>query len=99
VAPRGASSNAAATLADALILVAGEGGEPIEIAAPAGNHLSYYLAVRDALRGEGELPVTPAQATTLMAILEAGMQSSDEGRVVRPDYTDAERSAWEPVAG
>jgi len=86
-------------LADALILVAGEGAEPIEITAPAGNHLSYYMALRDALRGEGKLPVTPAQATTLMAIIEAGTQSSDEGRVVRPDYTDAERSAWEPVAG
>jgi hypothetical protein len=34
-----------------------------------------------------------------MAILEAGMQSSDEGRVVRPGYTDAELSAWEPVVG
>jgi predicted dehydrogenase len=86
-------------LADALILVAGEGAEPIEITAPAGNHLSYYMALRDALRGDGKLPVTPAQATTLMAIIEAAMQSSDEGRVVRPGYTDAERSAWEPVAG
>jgi predicted dehydrogenase len=86
-------------LADVLILVAGEGAEPIEITAPAGNHLSYYMALRDALRGDRKLPVTPAQATTLMAIIEAGMQSSDEGRVVRPGYTDAERSAWEPVAG
>jgi predicted dehydrogenase len=85
--------------AGALILVDGEGGGPIEIAAPAGNHLSYYMALRDALRGEGELPVTPAQATTLMVIIEAGMRSSDEGRVVRPGYTDAERLAWEPVVG
>jgi predicted dehydrogenase len=86
-------------VADPLILLAGQGGAPIEIAAPAGNHLSYYMALRDALRGEGKLPVTPAQATTLMAIIEAGVQSSDEGRVVRPDYTDAERLAWEPVVG
>ena len=84
-------------LADSLILVTGEGEAPIEIAAPAGNHLTYYLAVHDALRGEGELPVTPAQATTLMAIIEAGVQSSDERRVVSPDYTDAERLAWTPV--
>jgi predicted dehydrogenase len=84
-------------LADPLIFVAGEGGEPIEIAAPAGGHLGYYIALRDALRGKGKLPVTPAQATTLMAIIEAGVQASDEGRVVGPDYTDAERLAWEPV--
>ena len=84
-------------LADPLIFVAGEGGEPIEIAAPAGGHLGYYIALRDALRGEGQLPVTPAQATTLMAIIEAGVQSSDDGRVVRPVYAEAERLAWEPV--
>jgi predicted dehydrogenase len=84
-------------VSDPLIFVPGEGGAPIEIAAPTGGHLNYYLALRDALRGEGKLPVTPAQATTLMAILEAGVQSSGEGRVVRPSYTDAERAAWEPV--
>jgi predicted dehydrogenase len=84
-------------LADPLMLVTGEGGEPIEIAAPEGGHLGYYIALRDALRGGAKLPVTPAQATTLMAIIEAGVQSSDDGRVVRPDYTEAERSAWEPV--
>ena len=86
-------------LADPLIFVAGGGGEPIEIAAPEGGHLGYYIALRDALRGEGKLPVTPAQATTLMAIIEAGVQSSDDGRVVRPDYAEAERLAWRPVVG
>lgn len=84
-------------VSDPLFFVRGEEEAPIEITAPTGGHLYYYLALRDALRGEGRLPVTPAQATTLMAILEAGVQSSDEGRVVRPDYTDAERAAWEPV--
>ena len=86
-------------VSDPLVFVTGEGGAPIEIATPRGDHLNYYLALRDALRGEGKLPVTPAQATTLMAILEAGVRSSDERRNVRPDYTDAERSAWEPVVG
>jgi predicted dehydrogenase len=82
-----------------LTFVAGDGGAPAEIAAPAGNYLRYYAAIRDAIRGEGKLPVTPAQATTLMAIIEAGMESSNEGRVVGPEYTDAQRSAWEPPAG
>jgi predicted dehydrogenase len=86
-------------VSDPLIFVTGGEAASIEIATPRGDHRDYYLALRDALRGEGELPVTPAQATTLMAILEAGVQSSDEGRVVRPGYTDAEQSAWEPVVG
>ena len=63
---------------------------------PAGNYLGYYAALRDAIRDKRSPPVTPAQATTLMAIIEAGIRSSEEGRVVRPDYTDAERSAWLP---
>jgi hypothetical protein len=62
------------------------------------HHLGYYAAVRDAIGGEGELPVTPAQATALMAVIEAGLRSSGEGRVVRPEYTDAERAAWAPIA-
>jgi predicted dehydrogenase len=84
---------------DPLILVAGDGGTATEVTTPAGNYLSYYLAIRDALRGEGKPPVMPAQATTVIAIIEAGMRSSDEGRVVSPDYTDVERSAWQPRVG
>jgi predicted dehydrogenase len=81
---------------DPIILVAGEAAAPTEVAVPAGNHLGYYLALRDALRREGESPVTPDQAATVMAIIEAGMRSADEGRRVIPQFTDAERSAWRP---
>jgi predicted dehydrogenase len=84
---------------DPLIFVAGDGRVPTEVATPAGNYLSYYAAIRDAVRGEGTSPVTPPQATTVMAIIEAGIQSSAEGQVVHPEYTDAERSAWEPAGG
>ena len=79
---------------DPLLLIAAEGEAPTEIATPAGDWRGYYTAVRDAVRGEGELPVTPAQATTQMAVIEAGIQSSAEGRVVSLSYTDAEHSAW-----
>ena len=71
---------------DPLIFFAGDGGAPVELAAPPGDYLGYYAAIRDAIRGEAAPPVTPAQATALMAILEAGIRSSDQGRVVRPDY-------------
>ena len=82
---------------DPLLLVSAEEEAPTEIAPPAGDWRGYYVAVRAAIRGESELPVTPAHATTVMTVIEAGMQSSDEGRVVRPSYTHAERVAWRPV--
>jgi predicted dehydrogenase len=67
------------------ILFVGDGeGTPLELAVPAGNYLDYYIGVRDAVRGEGQVPVTPAQAITVMAVLEAGMRSSAEGRVISP---------------
>src|SRR5206468_5158466 len=80
---------------DPLLLVTSPAEAPIKIAAPAGQYLGYYASLRDAILGKGEAPVTPAQATTLMAILEAGIQSSDDGRAVRPLYNERERSAWE----
>jgi predicted dehydrogenase len=83
--------------ADPLLFVASEGQAPTEIDTPAGDWRGYYAAVRDAVRGNAEPPVTPAQATTLMAVIEAGMQSAADGRVIRPSYTDAECSAWRQV--
>jgi predicted dehydrogenase len=82
---------------DPLISIEGERGAAREVATPSGNYRSYYSAMRDAIQGDGKPPVTPEQATTLMAIVEAGIQSSDEGRVVSPDYVEAERSAWNPT--
>jgi predicted dehydrogenase len=72
------------------------GGERLqaEIPAPAGRYLDYYAGIRDAIRAGQDPPVTPAQATTVMVVIEAGMRSSAEGVVVRPSYTEAERSAW-----
>jgi predicted dehydrogenase len=80
---------------DPLLLFSDPGQIPVEIAAPAGNYLAYYSLLRDAIQGESELPVTPAQATTVMAVLQAGIRSSEEGRAVRPLYNESERSAWE----
>jgi predicted dehydrogenase len=82
---------------DPLLFVAAEGEAPTVIATPAGDWRGYYASVRDAVRGERELAVTPAQATTVMAVIEAGMQASAEGRVISPSYTEGERSAWREV--
>jgi predicted dehydrogenase len=70
---------------DPLVFVGGDERPPMELAAPAGDYLAYYASTRDAVRGEGELPVTPAEATTVMAVIEAGMRSSAEGSVVPLD--------------
>ncbi len=79
------------------LLIAGEAESVTEVPPPPGDYLEYYRAIRDSIERESEPPVTPAQATTLMAILEAGIRSSEEGRVARPDYTESERSAWKPT--
>jgi predicted dehydrogenase len=82
---------------DPLVFVGGEERTPTGLVVPPGNYLDYYAAIGKVIRGQGELPVTPAQATTVMALIEAGMRSSAEGRVVSPSYTTAERSAWNPA--
>ena len=82
--------------AEPLILHQGDPPRVRQIPAPPGDYPAYYAAVRDAIAGGGEPPVTPAQACCVMAILEAGERSSAEGRVVTPDLTPAERLAWRP---
>ena len=48
-----------------------------------GNYMAYYAAVRDAIRGIGANPVTPEQATQVMALLELGRESSAQRRELR----------------
>ncbi|CAN5845576.1 oxidoreductase [soil metagenome] len=67
---------------DPLVFVAGEEESPAELPAPAGDYLEYYAAIRDAVRRDGEPPVTPAQAVEVMDLIEAGIRSSAEGRMV-----------------
>jgi predicted dehydrogenase len=84
--------------ADLILFVADEDAPPMQLPTPPGDWPRYYALTRDAVRGTGEPPVTPPQATTVVAIIEAGLRSAADGRVLVPDYTDAERSAWRPVA-
>jgi predicted dehydrogenase len=82
--------------AEPLVIHRGERAEFREVAAPAGDYPAYYAALREAIAGGGEVPVTAAQACSVMAIIDAGERSSAEGRVVAPDFTPAERRAWTP---
>lgn len=62
--------------------VDGDTGARSAAPGPPGDYPAYYAAVARALRGEGENPVTPEQALTVMEILEAGGASARTGRTV-----------------
>jgi predicted dehydrogenase len=78
-----------------LLVHRGDDPEPRKVTAPAGDYPVYYATLREAIAVGGEPPVTPAQACAVMAVIEAGERSSAEGRAVAPDFTPAERGAWE----
>jgi predicted dehydrogenase len=52
---------------------------------PRGDYRACYAAMRDAILGRGEPPVTPAQALELMQVLEAGVASTASGRRIALD--------------
>ncbi len=47
-----------------------------------GDYARYYERVRDAVRGTGPVPVTLEEAVELMAWLDLGRRSADEGRAL-----------------
>jgi predicted dehydrogenase len=59
-----------------------------------GDQRGYYSALRETLHGRGPNPVSPSQAVTVMAILEAALRSQEEGRRITPELTEEERAAW-----
>lgn len=56
--------------------VDGQTGERTEVAAPPGDYTAYYAAIAEALHGKGPNPVTAEQALAVMAVVEAGVLSS-----------------------
>jgi predicted dehydrogenase len=82
---------------DELLLYDGN-GELTRLAAPHGDQSHYYAAFRDAVLGRGTNPVTPRQAITVMAVIEAAMVSASEGRAVQLELDESERAAWQPAS-
>jgi predicted dehydrogenase len=78
---------------DPLIIQPGEPADTRQVPAPPGDYPAYYAALRDAITGGGEPPVTAVEACAVMSVIEAGVRSAAEGRVVTPDFTPAERRA------
>ena len=61
---------------------------------PAGDHRKYYVGIRDALRGVAPNLVPPVQALAVMAVLEAAIVSSTEGRLCSIPLTVEEQGAF-----
>jgi len=80
---------------DSATIIDGASAEPELMAAVDGDYRRYYEAVRDAIRGRGPNPVTPAEAVALMAAITAGEQSAATGRALPLALTEAEVSAFE----
>lgn len=66
------------------LLVHRDGEATREVSVPAGSYGRFYAEMRDAIRDGRPVPVSPADALMVMAILMAGLQSSREGRTVSP---------------
>jgi predicted dehydrogenase len=82
---------------DELLLYDGT-GNVTSMPAPKGDQRRYYAAFCDAVNGRGANPVTPLQAIAVMAVIEAAMASSAEGRAIRPALSDTERMAWQAAS-
>ena len=59
-------------------LTTAAGSEPLP--GPPGDYGAYYRAIRDAIRGTGPNPVTPAEALAVMTVLELGRASDEQRR-------------------
>ncbi len=75
-----------------------EGHPAQQIPVPPGDYRHYYTEVRDAIAGTAANPVSALQALAVMAVLEAAMISSREGRELAPALSAEEYAAW-PLAG
>jgi predicted dehydrogenase len=59
-----------------------DGATSVEVAVPAGDYRNFYSALREAILGRGENPVTPAQALATTSVLELASESIGAGRRV-----------------
>jgi predicted dehydrogenase len=68
------------------VLVDGVTGAETEMPVPRGDYGRFYLEVRDAVQGVGSNPVPPEQALAAVAVVEAAIRSSAEGRAIAPSF-------------
>ncbi len=70
-------------------LTTATGSEPLP--GPPGDYGAYYRAIRDAIRGTGPNPVTPAEALAVMTVLELGRASDEQRRELAVPTTRLKR--------
>ncbi|MDU5837266.1 MAG: oxidoreductase, partial [Pantoea sp.] len=61
-----------------LTLADGEGVKEETLMTQPGNYPAYYAAVRDAISGRGNNPVTAEEAIQVMELIELGLQSAEK---------------------
>jgi len=54
----------------------------------AGDYPAYYAGVRDAINGVGPNPVSADQALCVIGLIELGLQSAQQGRVLAVSSTE-----------
>jgi len=69
-------------------------GKVSRIETPAGDQRLYYAMLRDALLHGSANPVSPLQAVTVMAVLEAAIASASKGCSVSLSLSAEESAAW-----
>lgn len=63
-----------------------DGDGSATVATLPGDQRSFYRGIVSAMQGEGPNPVPPAEALAVMAVIEAGMRSSEERRAIVPAF-------------
>jgi predicted dehydrogenase len=76
------------------VLVDGASGAQTETAISPGDYRQFYLQLRDAVLGVASNPVRPEQVIPVIAVLEAAIRSSAEGRSLTLPLTEAEILAF-----
>lgn len=59
-----------------------------ELKCVSGDYPAYYAGVRDAINGVGPNPVTADEAIRVIGLIELGLQSARQGRVLSVSSTD-----------
>lgn len=80
---------------DNAVIYDGATGQHRSLESKHGDQRGFYVALREAIHGRGSNPVSPGEASAVIAIIEAALQSEEERRLVIPKLTGLERVAIE----